>query len=162
MSGPPIPRVPASDPTSHTLGAAPSRLTSLRALLPPRLLPIVLSKVRGARASTRPLLSKTGSGGLGVRFIPKRVGRPPAPAVAGPIFLWNSFGEYVCCISHLMPLPSLIFTSLFFGSIDPFSSPFPAVAFFCANPLDSGRQYYFSVYLAHRLSGRAVRLTLSK
>lgn len=44
---------------------------------------------------------------------------------------------------------------------DLFSSSFPAVAFFPANPLALGRQYYFTAYLAHHLSGRAVRLTPS-
>lgn len=97
LAGPPVPRVPAPDPPSRTLGAAPARLSSLRALLPPGPPPIALQKVRGARALKPGPSCRERGEGLGVSSFPKGVrgGHPLVPrdragaAVAGHISLLN-------------------------------------------------------------------------
>lgn len=73
------------------------------------------------------------------------VNRPPSPPrFFSPPCPISGFGGY---------------RSFFFSTHPP--SPV-AFFFFCreSNPLASGRQYYFCVYLAHHLSGRAVRLKI--
>ena len=177
---PQVPRVSASDPPSRTLGAAPVRLTSPWALLPSRPLPASPPKVPASHQDPRvggwwvggswelvlserargshPLVLGTGleprwrvlfSGRI-VEFCRVRVLHfsavnrpPPPPRFFSPPCPISGFGGY----------------RSFFFSTHP-TSPVTFFFFFAANPLASGRQYYFCVYLAHHLSGRAVRLKI--
>lgn len=141
LPGPRFPRVLAADPPSRTVGAAGARLTSLRALLLPRPLPTAPPEVQGARASTRPLLSGTGAGELGVSFVPEGEWRPPScPSGQG----WRLSGRSYCrivkfwrvCVALLTYASSptcfhLLVPSRALGANDPLSSPFPVSAFFC-------------------------------
>lgn len=171
MPGPPFPRVPASDPPSRTLGAAGARLTSLRALLPPRPLPTARRRCEGPAPVPGPSCRGLGRRRWELVLLQReRGGHPLVPqdgagaSVAGPVVELLSSGDRVVFHFSLMPPPPLVFTSLshlrLWGLMTLFLLPSWRLPFFAANPLASRRQYYFCVYLAQHLSGRAGRLTL--
>lgn len=156
---PPIPRVPASDPPSRPLGAAPARLTSLRAWLPPRPLPTAPPEVRGACAPTRPSDRELGQG-AGSPFSPEGGGKAtPLSLGTGLASLWPvvfltkrevvGSGECVFPLSLYVPSPHPLFTLLslpprVLGANDPF--------FFI--PLPRGCLFFFFLPRIHLLGGR--------
>lgn len=131
---------------------------------------------------TRTLLSGVvGWGLLGVSIVRKGKGKPPpcsrdraGAAVAGSILWSNCWIVPSACVALLSCEPSPAPSPLLFASLShlrlwglqilfllhPPHLPGYFFFFFAANPLASGRQYYFCVYLAHHLSGRAVRLKI--
>ena len=178
---PQVPRVSASDPSSRTLGAAPVRLTSPWALLPSRPLPASLPKVPASHQD--PLVGGGGWGGSWELVLSERA-RGSHPLVLGTgleprwrVLFSGRIVEFCrvrvlhfSVVNHPPPPPRFFsppcpisgfggYRSIFFSTHPPSPVAF-FFFFFAANPLASGRQYYFCVYLAHHLSGRAVRLKI--